>query len=212
MPADINPPRWQVLFYILGAVTMLWSFVIAFLLPDNPATARFLSARQRVIAVKRVAGNETGIKNKSFNRQQALLAFYDPKTILLFISVFAAGIPNGVINSFSTIIIKDLGFSTTKTTELKSVGDAIQVVALLIGGTITLNVPNSRLLTATVANILCTVAAACTAYLPRSNTWGRLVSFWLTNAQSVGFSIALVTLSSNMGGYTHRSFASAMTL
>lgn len=53
-------------------------------------------------------------------------------------------IPNGVVNSFSTIIIRDMGFSTTKTTELKSVGDAVQIVALFIGGTIILNVPNCK--------------------------------------------------------------------
>jgi hypothetical protein len=35
-----------------------------------------------------------------------------------------------------------MGFSTTMTTQLKSVGDAIQIVGLLIGGTIILNVPN----------------------------------------------------------------------
>ena len=141
-----------------------------------------------------------------------MLSLYDPKTILVFIAVFAAAIPNGVVNSFSTIIIKDMGFSTTRTTELKSVGDAVQVIALIIGGAITLNVPNSRLLTATAANLLCTIAAACMAYLPRSNTWGRLVSFWLVNAQSVGFTISLVTISSNMGGYTHRAMASGLVL
>lgn len=48
------------------------------------------------------------------------------------------------------------------------------------------------------------------AYLPRSNTWGRLVSFWLVNAQSVGFTVSLTTISSNMAGYTHRSLASAL--
>ena len=104
------------------------------------------------------------------------------------------------------------GFSTTRTTELKSVGDAVQVIALFIGGAITLNVPNSRLATATAANILCTVAAGCMAYLPRSNTWGRLISFWLVNTQSVGFTISLVTISSNMGGYTHRAMASGLVL
>jgi len=126
------------------------------------------------------------------------------------------------------------GFTTTKTTELKSVGDAVQIVALFIGGMITLNVRNcmspkdifepivrtsllthcqkARLLTATTANILCTVSAALLAYLPRSNTWGRLVCFWLTNAQSVGFTVSLTTISSNMAGYTHRSFASALIL
>ena len=58
---------------------------------------------------------------------------------------FSRAIPNGVVNSFSTIIIRDLGFSTTKTTQLKSVGDAVQIIALLIGGTVILNVPNCKL-------------------------------------------------------------------
>jgi hypothetical protein len=162
------------------------------------------------MAVKRVSANQVGIKNKTFNKKQAILAFYDPKAILIFVSVFAAAIPNGVVNSFSTIIIKDLGFSTTRTTELKSVGDAVQVVALFIGGAITLKVPNSRLLTATAANIVCTVAAGLMAFLPRHMTWGRLVCFWLVNSQSVGFTISLVTINSNMAGYTHRSLASAL--
>lgn len=40
----------------------------------------------------------------------------------------------------SITIIRDMGFSTTMTTQLKSVGDAVQIVALLIGGIIILNV------------------------------------------------------------------------
>jgi len=36
------------------------------------------------------------------------------------------------------------GFTTTKTTELNSVGQAVQVVALFIGGAITLNIPNCQ--------------------------------------------------------------------
>lgn len=35
-----------------------------------------------------------------------------------------------------------MGFSTTRTTQLKSVGDAVQIIGLLIGGSIILNVPN----------------------------------------------------------------------
>lgn len=50
------------------------------------------------------------------------------------------------------------------------------------------------------------------AYLPRSKTWGRLVSFWLVNFQSVSYTISLTTLSSNMAGYTHRVSASALVL
>lgn len=90
LPEDLTPERWELIFFILGGATCLWAFVIYFLLPDAPSNCRFLNERERLIAVKRVAGNETGIKNKQFVIKQALLAFADPKALLLFVSVFAA--------------------------------------------------------------------------------------------------------------------------
>ncbi|KAJ7459237.1 major facilitator superfamily domain-containing protein [Mycena latifolia] len=219
-PTAPGPQQWQYIFYILGGVTMLWSFVIWFFLPDSPASARFLTSHLRVLAVQRVAGNQLGIKNKKFKREQVWVAgaflapspseVKDVKIWVLFSSVFAAAIPNGVVSNFSSIIIKDMGFSTSKTTILKSVGDITQIVALVVGGVITLNVKNTRLIASTAANIICVVAAACMAYLPRRMVWSRLVSFWLVNCQSVGFAVSLVMVSSNMGGYTHRTIASAV--
>ncbi|KAK2598762.1 hypothetical protein N8I77_012150 [Diaporthe amygdali] len=212
LPEGISPPKWQLIYYILGGMSFLWGLVIFFFLPDNPSSAPFLTPKERIVAVARVAGNGTGIKNKHFDKKQAWLAFYDPKTILLFVSIAGAAIPNAVITSFSTVIIRDMGFSTTRTTALKSVGDAVQIVTLFIGGAVTLNIPNSRLVTAAVAGVICTVCSALMAYLPRSNTWGRLVSFWLVNFQSVSYTISLTTISSNMGGYTHRAAANAVIL
>ena len=76
----------------------------------------------------------------------------------------------------------------------------LQIAALIIGGFITLNVTNSRwfiyqparihlltgrLIVSTGANIICTVAAACTGYLPEDKTWMRLVAFWLDQTTSL---------------------------
>lgn len=68
----------------------MWAIVIWFFLADSPSNARFFNHRERLIAVKRVSGNETGIKNKAFDKKQVWVGFADPKTILLFTSVFAA--------------------------------------------------------------------------------------------------------------------------
>lgn len=90
LPVDMKPERWELIFYILGGVTCLWAVVIWFLMADSPSNAHFLNKRERLLAVKRVAGNQTGIKNKHFDKGQIFIGFLDPKTILLFISVFAA--------------------------------------------------------------------------------------------------------------------------
>ena len=42
-----------------------------FLFPDSPVDARFLTAEEKVLAVKRVAESKTGVKNKEFKMYQA---------------------------------------------------------------------------------------------------------------------------------------------
>lgn len=74
----------------LGGATCLWAVVIWIFMADSPSNAHFLNHRQRLLAVKRVAANQTGIKNKHFDKSQVKAGFLDIKTILLFISVFAA--------------------------------------------------------------------------------------------------------------------------
>ncbi|KAJ7478887.1 hypothetical protein FB451DRAFT_1172021 [Mycena latifolia] len=138
-------------------------------------------ARPRGAARRR---EPAGIKNKKFKRQQVWVAVKDSKIWILFSCLFAVAIPNGVVSNFSSMIIKDMGFSTSKTV-LKSVSAITQIVALIVGGVITLNVKNTRLIASTAVNIICVVAAACMAHLPRRMVWSRFVSFWLVTCQSV---------------------------
>lgn len=106
-----------------------------------------------------------------------------------------AQIPNGLITSFSTVIIKGMGFSVLKTTLLGIPPNVLQVVALLTAGWICSRFRNMRVIVMTVGNVACLIASACLAYLPTEQKWGRLVSFWITPCQSVGFSLMLVMVS-----------------
>jgi len=89
----------------------------------------------------------------------------------------------------------------------------------------------------TVGNVICVIATALLSFLPTENHWGRLVSFWwvtqlfipegrrslhpepsadpatllrFVNVQSIGFTLGLVMISSNIGGFSKRSITSAM--
>jgi len=134
--------RWQIVFVILGSITTLWGFFVLFYLPDSPVDARFLNHEERLLATQRVAGNQVGIKSGDIKLYQIKLAIFDIKTWTIVISTFAAGIPNGVISNFSTELISNLGFSTTRTTLMDCVGNSFQVVALAVGGLIASEVRN----------------------------------------------------------------------
>lgn len=66
-----------------------------------------------------------------------------------------------------------------------------------------------------VGNLVCVVAAGVLVGLNpgpsgKDNRWGRLVALWLCSFQSVGFSISLTMVSSNIAGYTKKQFTGAV--
>ncbi|GAA6064067.1 hypothetical protein JCM10212_001473 [Sporobolomyces blumeae] len=203
-------PKWQLIFIILGAVTIAWGLVLYFFLADGPSNAFWLKAEYRTLAVGRVAANGVGIKSKKFDRRQMWAALMDPKAWALTIAMFGSSVPNGILTNFSGTIIKDMGFSTFDAALLDCVGRSFQIISLIIAGLIANRFANTRMLMVTVGNIVCVVATALLSFLPTANHWGRLISFWFVNVQSIGFTLGLVMISSNIGGYTKRSITSAM--
>ncbi|KAJ7097131.1 major facilitator superfamily domain-containing protein [Mycena belliarum] len=204
-------PRWALIFLVLGGFTACWGAVLFLTLPDSPAVASFLSQRERNIAIKRVAENRTGTKNKVFKHYQLIQAFRDPKTYILFIASIAAQIPNGVVSNFSSIIISDMGFTAFQTTLLDIPSNIFQITSLVLSGYLAGRFKNSRALMMFIGNTTCIIAAAALTYAPRHEKWGRLVAFWFTSFQSVGFSLSLVMISANVGGFTKRQVTTVVT-
>lgn len=54
--------QWQLLFLLVGVVTVAVAALLWIFLPDNPTTCWWLSDREKVIAIKRLAGNRTGVR------------------------------------------------------------------------------------------------------------------------------------------------------
>ncbi|KAI9655613.1 MAG: hypothetical protein M1821_005407 [Bathelium mastoideum] len=203
--------KWMYVFIIFGSCSIAWGIVSLLVLPDLPATAKFLSERERAVAVERVAGNRQGIKNHHFKKHQAWQAFYDPKSWILFVMAIGAQIPNPAITSFTSIIVGSFGFDTLGTQYLQIPGGAIQFLSLLIGGFVCTRWPNnSRCITMIVANTICIIGAALLVGLPDSNKWGRLVALWLCFFQGLGFSMSLTMISSNVAGYTKKQLTGAL--
>lgn len=92
---------WKAIYLIFGAITVLWSAAMFFLLPDTPASARFLSREDRAKAIKRVEANMTGIKSSEWKRYQFLEALGDVQVWLLVIVQMTGSISNGGVTNVS---------------------------------------------------------------------------------------------------------------
>ena len=78
---------WRIMFVVLGCLTVvigLWTFL---LLPDTPMKARWLSDREKIVLLKHVSVNQTGIQNRKFRPKELLEAVIDPQIWLLLLSV-----------------------------------------------------------------------------------------------------------------------------
>ncbi|KAI5922343.1 allantoate permease [Camillea tinctor] len=203
--------RWMYVFLIFGALSLAQGIISLLLLPDVPATAQFLTPKERTIAIDRVARNKQGVKNQHFKKYQAIQCLKDPKTWILFVMAIGAQVPNSAITSFTSLIISSFGFDTLGTQYMQIPGGAIQFLALIIGGWVCSRWPRgSRCPTMIVANTICIIGAALLVKLPNENKWGRLVALWLCFFQGLGFSMSLTMISSNIAGSTKKQLTAAI--
>lgn len=196
--------RWMYVFIIFGSCSLAAGIYALIVLPDLPSKAKFLTPRERYVAVERVARNRQGVKNSHFSKHQAMQTIYDPKTWILFIMAVGAQVPNSALTSFTSLIIKSFGFDTLGTQYLQIPGGAVQFLSLLGGGYLCSKFPNIRCPTMIVANLICILGSGLLVGLPATNKWGRLVAIWLCYFQGIGFSMSLTMISSNIGGFTKK--------
>jgi MFS family permease len=113
-----------------------------------------------------------------------------------------------------SIILKTFGFSTLETQYMQIPGNVVQIVSLLLSGYIASRWPNMRCITMIFGNLVCVVCGGVLVGLSpgadgNGNRWGRIVALWLCSFQSVGFSLSLTMVSSNVAGYTKKQLTGA---
>ena len=84
---------WRVMFIALGFVTIIIGLATAFFLPDTPMKAKFLSEDDKIMLLKHVSVNQTGIENKRFQWSQVWETFCDLQIWLLVLITILVRIP-----------------------------------------------------------------------------------------------------------------------
>ncbi|KAF9870869.1 hypothetical protein CkaCkLH20_11541 [Colletotrichum karsti] len=184
---------WQIMFLICGLVTVAVGITVIVVLPDNPMSAKFLSAEEKVWAIERLRANQTGVENKHFKWPQFIECFTDPQTYLLALITISSNVPNGAVSSFQATIIKGFGY-TSKETALLSIPSgarAINIICLLIPGVI---------------------GAALMAFLPDDNKAGKLIGNYMTNCIGASLPLLYSLVGANYAGHTKKVTMNATLL
>ncbi|EPX70424.1 membrane transporter [Schizosaccharomyces octosporus yFS286] len=198
---------WRYIFIVIGLLSLVWGLIFIFI-PSNPTKARFLSHRERRIALERVRENRTGLENKTFKVSQAWEAFRDPQVIMITLFTGICMITNG-IGVFSTLIINGLGYNELKSTVLNMPLGAIEIAAMVVSGILCKIFKEGRLLIGAFCNCLNLVGCIMIWKIPATNPYGRLVGVWFTMWVPAGSALLLSLISSNVAGYTKKSVTNA---
>ncbi|THH31740.1 hypothetical protein EUX98_g2458 [Antrodiella citrinella] len=123
---------YQTIFLFIGLLTIVCSPLIWFILPDSPATAKFLSHDEKVVAVERLRANNMGTETKAWKWDQVWELCFDIKTYLWFAMLFLCALPSGGISVFGPLIIKGFGFNQFQTLLFNIPFSALQVITVVL--------------------------------------------------------------------------------
>ncbi|ATY63955.1 Major facilitator superfamily general substrate transporter [Cordyceps militaris] len=173
---------WQLIFLIFGPISIAWGVFLFFALPTSPMTAWFLTEREREVAVLRknqVIENHTGIENRTYKVHQAKEALLDPQVWMLCANSFLQCIPGGGLTAASPIP----------------------------GGAIAQAIPNVRIATMIVTNIIVLIGSVLVEKLPANQSLGPMFILYVN---TVPYIMCMSLVASNIGGFTKKATAAVM--
>ncbi|THC92913.1 hypothetical protein EYZ11_007609 [Aspergillus tanneri] len=177
------------------------------LMPDSPSTAKFLTHRQRVVAVQRVSENMIGVKTKQIKLQQAIEILYDIKVFSYIGIGLGCGVINGGVSNFASSLIKGYGFSGIYATLLQLPTGAIEAIVVPICGLISTYVRDSRCIVLAVVCLIPFGGLLGIRFTDIQHRWTLVGCTWLQYIIGAPVIVSWNLLSTNVAGHTKRSFA-----
>lgn len=201
---------WQIMFLIFGLITISVGICIFLFMPDNPMTSR-LSHEEKILAIERLRENKTGIENKNFKFKQFKEAFRDPQTYLIIVILTASNIPNATVSSFTSIIIKNIGY-TTKETELLNIPNGAVSIVTILTATYLAGRFNQRCLCA-IGTLCGGLLGGCLlAFSPKELKSAQLAGNYLTQMTGASLPIMYSIAGANTAGHTKKVTMNAVLL
>ncbi|EFQ34484.1 major facilitator superfamily transporter [Colletotrichum graminicola] len=191
---------WQIIFLFLGLLTAAVGVAFWFIMPDSPASAKFLSHQEKAAHLERIRDNEQGIGSQQFKWKHVKEALLDTMTWLYAFWIFAANIPNSIATSFGNILVKGMGYTGEESLLLVTPLGAYEIVALL-GLTWLAMKTRQRLYWCIAGHIPAIIGAilmATTSKVP------ALIGYYTSGGIPIGWTTILGLQSSNVAGSTKK--------
>lgn len=203
---------WQIMFLVLGLVTIAVGILVMLVVPDNPMKCKFLTHDEKIWAIERLRENKTGIENKHFKTYQAWECVRDPQTWLISLITIASNVPNGAVSSYQATIIKGFGY-TSEETALLSIPSGVIAIISVLSATYLAGIFNVRgwiiIAYSLVGGVL---GGSLLAFAPDDNKGAKLAGNYLTNVIGSSLPLLYSYAGANYAGHTKKVTMNAILL
>jgi hypothetical protein len=172
-------------------------------------TASFLTKEEKVVAINRIADNQTGIENRTFKWSQIKELAMDVQIYLIGLVILLASISSGVITTYSSTLIRNFGYTPPIAALLNMPSGVVSLAVTILSGVAVGKASNRWLWIAGLA-IPGAIGGGLMSFLPKSNRAGLLVGIYLVNSIVSVLIIVYNWLSANIAGHTKRTVAMSL--
>lgn len=203
---------WQIMFLVVGIVTLVFGLITIFYLPDNVTKAWFLDQDQKLQVLEHIRSNQTGLETKKFKWYQVKeLLFHDRLTWPMLLLTGCSQISTGSIGTFSVTITKTFGFDSYQSALLQLPIGCITIIIILVTTQMMAKFANITLITVSMyipTIIGCIVMLA----MPLSHKIANLFSLYLLYSGSCVITNIYIWNTCNTSGYTKRLVRNGLTM
>lgn len=204
-------PAWEILFLMLGLLTIVTGAVALGTMPDNQTNSRFLMLPEKKIAVDRLRGNHQGIGDRVWKWAQFREALRDGRTWLYVLFSLLMNIPNGGITTFGSIVIKSFGVGDRLALLLNMPMGVVDIAAKLLFPWV-----SDRLLDrsgpAFVAMLFPMVGGIMMIVIPLQYKAALLVGYYLIGAAGSAWCLVMTMISNNTLGFTKKATVNGLQI
>ncbi|EFQ26951.1 major facilitator superfamily transporter [Colletotrichum graminicola] len=201
--------KYQIIFLFCGLLTVSYAFVVLVLMPDSPMSAKYLTEREKVIAVERLRANQMGIQSGVWRWDHVWETFVDLKTWCWFVIVIAISIASGGISTFGNLIVKSFGYSSFQTILFNIPFGVIQIIAIMGSGWIATRTQRKGLVIAGIA-IIPAIGTVIMLTVPRQHKGVLLFGYYLVSALAAITPLIYTWQAQNTAGDTKKKTTSAV--
>lgn len=79
--------KYQIIFMFCGLLTVAYAVIVGVLMPDSPMEAKYLTEREKVIAVERLRANQMGVASRTWRWDHVAETMLDLKTWCWFLAI-----------------------------------------------------------------------------------------------------------------------------